>query len=99
MHPPVSIIVLNYNSREDTLDCLRSLKHLTYPDVRVIVVDNGSTDDSVEAIQSHFPEMTLVVTGENLGFTGGNNIGFATASEVAPRGRPADTGATASRHQ
>jgi GT2 family glycosyltransferase len=82
MQPTVNIIVLNYNSRDDTLDCLRSLQHLTYSPVQVTIVDNGSTDGSVEAIQEQFPEMTLIATGENLGFTGGNNIGIERALEA-----------------
>ena len=82
MNPSVTIIVLNENSRQDTLDCLRSLKHLTYPHTHVIVVDNGSTDGSVDAIQTQFPRITLIATGENLGFTGGNNLGIQHAIEA-----------------
>jgi len=82
MQPSVTIIVLNYNNCEDTLDCLRSLQHLTYPSIQVLVIDNGSSDGSVEAIQTQFPEMTLVATGENLGFTGGNNVGIQRALEA-----------------
>jgi GT2 family glycosyltransferase len=77
--PAVSIIVLNYNSREDTLDCLRSLEHLTYPNVNVIVVDNDSSDGSAEAVRAEYPHTTLIETGANLGFTGGNNIGVQMA--------------------
>lgn len=81
MPPAVSIIVLNYNGREDTLACLRSLEHLTYPNVEVIVVDNASSDASVEAIRAAYPNMTLIETGANLGFTGGNNVGIRYALE------------------
>jgi GT2 family glycosyltransferase len=79
MQPSVSIIVLHYNGREDTLACLRSLEHLTYPNVEVVLVDNGSTDGLVEAARSQFPDVTLIETGANLGFTGGNNIGIRHA--------------------
>src|SRR5262245_35539834 len=79
MPPTVSIIVLNYNGREDTLACLRSLEHLTYPNVSVVVVDNASSDGSVDAIRAAHPQMTLIETGANLGFTGGNNIGIQHA--------------------
>lgn len=78
-HPAVSIIVLNYNSRQDTLDCLHSLEHLTYPNVDVIMVDNGSTDGTVDAVRAAYPEMTVIDTGKNLGFTGGNNVGIQHA--------------------
>jgi GT2 family glycosyltransferase len=77
--PSVSIIILNYNGREDTLACLRSLEHLTYPNAQVVVVDNGSTDGSVEAFRAQHPGFRLVETGANLGFTGGNNLGIKSA--------------------
>jgi len=48
-------------------------------DIDVIVVDNGSTDDSVEVIQKTFPWVTLIETGENLGYAGGNNVGIEQA--------------------
>ena len=79
--PAVSIIVLNYNSCHDTLDCLRSLQHLTYSNVEIIAIDNGSSDGSVEAIRAAYPDITLIDTGENLGFTGGNNLGIRRALE------------------
>jgi GT2 family glycosyltransferase len=79
MQPAVSIIVLNYNGREDTLACIRSLEHLMYPNAEVIVVDNASSDGSAEAIRSAHPKVTLIETGANLGFTGGNNVGIRYA--------------------
>ncbi|MGC9358694.1 MAG: glycosyltransferase family 2 protein [Anaerolineae bacterium] len=78
-HPRVVTIVLNWNRREDTLECLRSLEHLTYPKYGVIVVDNGSTDGSVEAVQEAFPSVQLLTNAENLGFAGGNNVGIRHA--------------------
>jgi len=77
--PDTSIIVLNYNSCDDTLDCLRSLQHLTYLAAHIILVDNGSTDQTVEAVRQCFPQVTVIETGQNLGFTGGNNIGIRYA--------------------
>jgi len=79
--PAVNIIVLNYNSRQDTLDCLHSLEHLTYPNAEVILVDNGSTDGTVEAVRAAYPDMMVIDTGKNLGFTGGNNVGIQFALE------------------
>jgi GT2 family glycosyltransferase len=79
MKPAVSIIVLNYNGREDTLACLRSLEHLTYPNVNVIVVDNDSSDGSVETFKKAHPGVRIIETGANLGFTGGNNAGIRHA--------------------
>ncbi len=81
MEPLVSIIVLNYNGREDTLACLRSLEHLTYRNANVIVVDNASSDGSEAAIRAAHPALTFIQTGANLGFTGGNNVGIRHALE------------------
>jgi len=77
-----AIILLNWNNAPDTLECLASLKKLDYPSYHIIVVDNGSTDDSAAQIQSHYPEITLVQNQENLGFAEGNNRGILEAKEV-----------------
>ena len=74
--PKVSIIVLNWNGRNDTLECLESVERIEYPNFDVVVVDNGSNDDSVAAIHAKFPEITLLETGKNLGYAGGNNVGI-----------------------
>lgn len=79
----VSTVLLNWNSGEDTLECLGSLEQIacTGWEHQVIVVDNGSTDDSPEQIERAFPWVDLVRNGENLGFTGGMNRGIARALE------------------
>lgn len=74
--PRVAVIVVNWNRREDTLGCLESLGAVIYPSYRVLVIDNGSTDGSAEAIRTAFPEIELIETGENLGFAAGNNVGL-----------------------
>ena len=51
-HPRVAIIILNWNGWEDTIECLESLLRIDYPNCRIIVVDNGSNDDSIEKIKS-----------------------------------------------
>jgi GT2 family glycosyltransferase len=78
-HPAVSCIVLNWNGGEDTIECLNALQESTYPGLTVIVVDNGSTDDSVTRIGSSHPDLLLLKSGKNLGFAGGNNIGIRYA--------------------
>jgi len=75
----VCIIVLNWNGRVDTLACLASLSQLDYPARTIVVVDNGSSDDSVTAIRTAYPQVTLIETGENLGYAGGNNVGLRYA--------------------
>lgn len=78
MTPTVTAIVLNWNNAPDTLACLASLAQQDYPH-RVLVVDNGSTDDSVERIRAAYPDVELLETGENLGYAGGNNAGIRYA--------------------
>src|SRR5262245_40538905 len=78
----VAIIVLNWNGLSDTLACLASLRHLNYPNYEVVVVDNGSTDNSVVTLQAAYPEVTLLVTDENLGYVGGNNRGLEYARQT-----------------
>ena len=79
MTPQVTIIVLNWNGLNDTLECLKSLSHLDYHRYEVVVVDNASTDGSVPAIRAHYPDVAVLETGENLGYTGGNNVGMRYA--------------------
>lgn len=79
MNPQVSIIIVIWNGREDTSECLQSLREDTYPHKRLIVVDNGSSDDSVAYIHKQFPEATVIENHANLGFTGGNNVGIREA--------------------
>lgn len=74
--PRVTVVVLNWNGREDTLRCLGSLQGVQYPDRSVVVVDNGSRDGSVAAIRSAHPAVTLIEAGANLGFAAGNNLGI-----------------------
>lgn len=81
MYPQVAIIILNWNNPEDTLACLQSVTALAYPCFSVLVVDNGSTDDSVARIRMAFPHIEMLETGENLGYAEGNNVGFRWALE------------------
>lgn len=79
--PLISVVVLNWNGADDTLACLDSLAALTYPNFNVIVVDNGSTDDSLDklhAYSSRYP-LVLLETGRNLGYAEGNNVGIRHA--------------------
>lgn len=80
-YPSVAIVVLTWNQCELTLDCLASLAALDYPSdwLQIVVVDNGSTDGTVQAIGSHFPDVSLLENDENLGYAGGNNVGIRYA--------------------
>jgi GT2 family glycosyltransferase len=67
---------LNWNSWSETAACLSSLESLQYENWKAIVVDNGSTDDSVSRIRERFGWAEIVLTGKNLGFPRGCNVGI-----------------------
>jgi len=77
----VFIIILNWNGKADTLACLSSLQQIIYSEYEIVVVDNGSSDDSVKKIKSLHPDVTLIETGQNLGYAEGNNVGIRYALE------------------
>jgi hypothetical protein len=79
--PKVYIIILNWNGKEETLVCLNSVKGISYTNFETIVVDNGSTDGSEEAIKAAFPEVAFIQAGENLGYAEGNNVGIRYAMD------------------
>lgn len=76
MSPCVTIITINYNQLQLTCELLDSLRKLTYPEVEVIVVDNHSKENPAEIIGERYPEVKLILSSENLGFAGGNNLGI-----------------------
>lgn len=86
MNPGLSVITINYNGMGFTLDCLRSLEKQSFKDFEVVVVDNGSSDGSAEAVERYLRESPLagrakfIPSGRNLGFAGGNNEGLRHAS-------------------
>ncbi|TLZ67432.1 MAG: glycosyltransferase family 2 protein [Methanobacteriota archaeon] len=73
------VVVLNWNGRDYIRDCVRSALAQTYPDFRVIVVDNGSPDRSGEIVRDEFPEATYLPLSENLHFARGSNAGIEVA--------------------
>lgn len=72
----VGVALLNYQGAADTVACLASLRTVSTP-VRIIVVDNGSDDGSVDAIRAAAPDVELIVNAANLGFGAGNNVAIA----------------------
>jgi len=78
--PLVSVVVLNMDGVEHLEACLSSLLAQTYRNLEIILVDNGSWDDSVAFTEAHFPAVRIVALERNLGFAGGNNAGFQAAS-------------------
>ncbi len=77
--PLVFIVVLNYRTSDITKRCLLTLRKLTYPNYRMIVVDNDSKDASAAELASHLPNLTVIQTGSNSGYSGGNNLGIEYA--------------------
>jgi GT2 family glycosyltransferase len=73
-----AVVVLNWNGGTDTTRCLRSLREHE-PELRIIVVDNGSTDGSVAAVEAEQLADDIVLAGANLGYAGGNNLGLRRA--------------------
>lgn len=78
--PLVSIISVNFNQPEPTVEMIDSLLKITYPKVEIIIIDNGSTIGNLEESLQKFPSVKLIKSAENLGFAGGNNLGIQKAT-------------------
>ena len=76
MTEKVAIILVNWNSFELTNGCILSLKEIDYSQYDIIVIDNGSADGSCERLQANHPDIILIKSTFNSGFTGGNNLGL-----------------------
>ncbi len=72
-HPKVFIVVLNWNGKEDTLACLESLRSVSYTCSEVLMVDNASSDGTVESVRSKFPSVKVITNQANLRFAGGSS--------------------------
>ncbi|XOB46586.1 MAG: glycosyltransferase family 2 protein [Candidatus Nealsonbacteria bacterium] len=83
VQPKVSIIVLTWNNYQDTKECLASLKNLNYDNYSVVLVDNGSTDDSFERLKNEFQhsKFIFIKNKKNLGYAGGTNVGIKYSLE------------------
>ena len=77
--PFVSVIIINYNGRKFLDECIKSLHTQSYKDFEIIIVDNASIDDSIEIIESNFPEIRIIRNQLNLGYAGGLNAGIRVA--------------------
>jgi GT2 family glycosyltransferase len=78
-YPLVSVITINYEHPDVTCALLESLRHITYPNIEIIVVDNASQKDDPAMISQLYPEVVFIQSKENLGFAGGNNLGIRQA--------------------
>ena len=77
--PQVTVVLVNWNGLQDTLDCIESLRQTEYGNRCIVVVDNGSDNHQAAAIQQRFTGVQVHATDRNLGFTGGNNLGIKLA--------------------
>lgn len=77
--PLVTVLIVTWNRREDMLVTLKSVYEQNYANIEVLVVDNGSTDGSVETIQRQFPSTSVIALKKNLGASGGRNEGIRAA--------------------
>lgn len=75
------IILLNYNNWQDTVECIQSLQKSKVKGSNILVIENYSTDDSINKLRSETPEVKIIQAKKNLGFTGGNNLGLKYAYE------------------
>ena len=78
-HTLVSVIIVNYNSGDYLLNCVRSVVESVYPNKEIIVVDNASHDDSVANLRAVFSDLKVVRNDLNLGYAAAGNIGIASA--------------------
>jgi GT2 family glycosyltransferase len=79
--PLVYVVVLNYRNYADTIRCVRSLEGLHYDNFRIVVVDNGSPNESERELRAACAEHIVVQSGSNLGYAGGNNVGIQLAMD------------------
>lgn len=79
------VVVLNWNGGNVIAPCLQSLRVIDDPPLKVIVVDNASTDSSPEIVRKNFPEVELIINDRNLYFAEGNNVGLRRAMEMGGR--------------
>ncbi|MFT4604829.1 MAG: GT2 family glycosyltransferase [Rhodothermales bacterium] len=75
--PKVSVIIVSWNAQPLLERCLPSVVATDYPNLEIVLADNGSTDDSVAWVQATYPKVRVISMGENLGFCGGNNRAIA----------------------
>ena len=73
MLPRVTVTILNWNGRRYLAPCLDAVLAQTFQDFEIVLVDNGSTDGSVDFVRARYPQVRLVANAHNVGFAAGNN--------------------------
>ncbi len=77
--PLVSIVSVQYGHPEVTLEMLNSLQQISYPNIEIIIVDNASPEGNPDIVKEKYPKIIYIKSEKNLGFAGGNNLGFQEA--------------------
>jgi len=80
--PLVYIVILNYRNYTDTIECVCSVEAVKYRNYRIIIVDNGSDNESEEILRGEFHKHVFIQTGENRGYAAGNNAGIEYALDA-----------------
>ncbi len=81
MNPKIAIVILNWNGYKDTSECIISLQKITYDNYQIVVVDNGSDAEEFNKLKNNLPNVRVLRSDVNLGFTGGNNLGIKNSLE------------------
>ncbi len=76
----VTVVIPHYNGKEILRRCLLSLKNTNFKDFRIVIVDNGSVDNSLNMVRTEFPEANIVQSKKNLGYAGGCNLGIVSSN-------------------
>jgi GT2 family glycosyltransferase len=79
--PRVAVIIIAWNRVDELVTCLESFSCVVYSNYEIVVIDNGSEDDTVPTVRERFPWVTLIANARNLGYVGGSNQGFRYALE------------------
>jgi len=79
--PFITIVVINYNRAQDTIECIQSINDIDYPNFIILLIDNCSTDNSVDILRKQLKDVEIIKTEKNLGYTGGVNYGLKIAQE------------------
>ena len=80
--PPVSLIIVNWNGASYIEKCVHSLIELDYDNFEIVIVDNNSSDNSVELLKRKFPKLRIIINNENLGFAPACNIGIRASNST-----------------
>lgn len=75
--PPVGVVIVNWNLKDSLRETLKSFRKVNYPDLRIVVSDNASTDGSQEMVRTEFPEVHLLARDKGVGYAKGASLGLA----------------------